>query len=132
MNFEYENKKVTLRPHHGMCFEFYEGKGYSEDFTDHMGSIIRELENNPNQIVTVKAKTDIVCSHCPSNRNGCCESQGKVTKYDKAVLQLCKIKEGETMTYSDFRKKVKEKILNKGLRNQVCGDCHWNYICGRK
>ena len=40
-----------LRPHHGMCFQFYEGKGYSADFTDHMGRVIKELEADPEQKV---------------------------------------------------------------------------------
>ena len=30
---------MVLRPHHGMCFQFYEGKGYSAEFTDHMGRV---------------------------------------------------------------------------------------------
>ena len=42
----------VLRPHHGMCFQFYEGKGYSEDFTDHMGRIIREMEADPSQTIS--------------------------------------------------------------------------------
>ena len=25
-----------IRPHHGMCLYFFEGKGYSEGFTKHM------------------------------------------------------------------------------------------------
>ena len=46
-----------LRPHHGMCFQFYEGKGYSADFTDHMGRVIKELEADPEQKVVLKAET---------------------------------------------------------------------------
>ena len=34
-----------------MCFQFYEGKGYSADFTDHMGQVIKELEADPEQKV---------------------------------------------------------------------------------
>ena len=34
-----------------MCFQFYEGKGYSADFTDHMGRVIKELEADPEQKV---------------------------------------------------------------------------------
>ena len=37
-----------------MCFQFYEGKGYSEDFTDHMGRIIREMESDPSQKIRLK------------------------------------------------------------------------------
>jgi hypothetical protein len=32
-----------------MCFQFYEGKGYSADFTDHMGRVIKEFEVEPEQ-----------------------------------------------------------------------------------
>lgn len=49
-----------LRPHHGMCFQFYEGKGYSEDFTDHMGRIIKECEANPEQKLILKISADVV------------------------------------------------------------------------
>jgi hypothetical protein len=30
----------VLRPHHGLCFQFYEGKGYSPDFIDHMEKVV--------------------------------------------------------------------------------------------
>jgi len=56
-----------LSPHQGMCFQFYEGKGYSADFTDHMGRVIKELEADPEQKVVLKAETDIVCDNCPNN-----------------------------------------------------------------
>ncbi|WP_034475179.1 hypothetical protein [Butyrivibrio proteoclasticus] len=36
-----------------MCFQFYEGKGYSADFTDHMGRVIKELEADPEQKVVL-------------------------------------------------------------------------------
>ena len=38
---------MILRPHHGMCFQFYEGKGYSEEFTDYMGAVMQRLEADP-------------------------------------------------------------------------------------
>lgn len=28
-----------IRPHHGMCLYFFEGKGYSEGFTKHMAEV---------------------------------------------------------------------------------------------
>lgn len=32
-----------LRPHHGMCLAYFEGKGYSEGFTAHMQSMLERL-----------------------------------------------------------------------------------------
>ncbi|SER89846.1 DUF1284 domain-containing protein [Lachnobacterium bovis] len=128
-----ENKSgLKLRPHHGMCFEFYEGKGYSGEFTDHMGKIIKNFESNPNQIITVTADTDIVCKHCPNNSGLCCESQSKVMKYDNAVLELCNLKDKTTIEYGKFREIVRNKILRKNLRKEICGDCQWNSICEKK
>ena len=82
-----ENKmKKRLRPHHGMCFQFYEGKGYSADFTDHMGKVIKELEADSEQKVVLKAETDIVCENCPNNEGGVCTTQDKVLRYDRGLL----------------------------------------------
>ena len=119
----------VLRPHHGMCFLFYEGKGYSEDFTDHMGRIIRQMEEDPGQIVTLKAETDIVCEHCPNNVSGTCTSSDKVARYDRAVLEECGFNEGDKIPYSQFKSRVNECIISAGVRSKICGDCTWNEIC---
>ena len=81
----------VLRPHHGMCFQFYEGKGYSEDFTDHMGRIIREMETEPSQIIKLQVGTDIVCENCANNEAGDCTTADKVKKYDEMEKALCNI-----------------------------------------
>lgn len=124
-----KEKEITLRPHHGMCFNFYVGKGYSEDFTDHMGKVIKFLYDNPDQLICVKSDTDVVCKNCPNNEAGQCKGQRKVIKYDNRVLKTCKISNGSKMTYQEFRKIVKKEILDKGLRSKICGDCQWNYLC---
>ncbi len=127
-------KQVTqditiLRPHHGMCFQFYEGKGYSEDFTDHMGRIIRRMEEDPSQKIRLRVETDIVCENCPNNEGGTCTSQGKVTRYDKEVLKACGIAEGSEISFAEFTALVKERIIDAGIRGKICGDCSWDYIC---
>ncbi len=121
-----------LRPHHGMCFQFYEGKGYSEDFTDHMGRVIKELEADPAQNVVLKAKTDIVCKNCPNNEGGKCTTQDKVQRYDEAVLRVCGLVDGNEISFAEFIGLVKEKIIDAGIRGEICGDCSWDYICRKK
>ena len=119
----------VLRPHHGMCFQFYEGKGYSEDFTDHMGRIIREMEAEPAQKVKLKVETDIVCENCPNNKSGECTTADKVKKYDEEVLKACGLAEGDEISFADFTELVRKRIIDAGIRSDICGDCSWDYIC---
>ena len=35
---------IRLRPHHGMCLAYFEGKGYSDDFTENMQHMLELLE----------------------------------------------------------------------------------------
>ena len=123
---------ISLRPHHGMCFQFYEGKGYNADFTDHMGKIIKMLSDDPSQPVTLTAAGDAVCANCPNLHSGVCADQDKVGRYDAAALSLCGLSDGETISYGDLIARVKEKILDAGQRKNICGDCCWNGICKRK
>ena len=123
---------VSLRPHHGMCFQFYEGKGYNADFTDHMGKIIRRLTDAPCQPVTLRASADVVCENCPNLREGVCADGEKVRRYDEAVLRLCGLRDGDTVPYADFLAAVREHVISAGLRGKICGDCCWNTICSNK
>ena len=121
-----------LRPHHGMCFQFYEGKGYSADFTDHMGMVIREFEEDPSQKIVLKVETDIVCRNCPNNENGICTSKDKVERYDRGVLEACGLSEGTEISYEAFLEKVRELVIENGKRKEICGDCSWDNICRNK
>ena len=123
---------MELRPHHGMCFQFYEGKGYSEDFTDHMGRIIRQLEKEPETTVKLVVATDVVCANCPNNDGGSCTTLEKVTRYDEEVLKACDLIEGDEIPFSKFTQLVRSEIIEKGLRSSICDDCSWDYICRPK
>ena len=67
--------KVRIRAHHGMCFSFFQGKGYSGEFTENMWEMKRKLARNPEVILL--DRTDDVCAHCPNNQEGVCISAGK-------------------------------------------------------
>lgn len=120
---------INLRPHHGMCFQFYEGKGYSEDFTDHMGRIIMELENNPEELVRLSCAVDVVCKNCPNNENGVCTTLEKVTRYDREVLEAVNLHDGDEISYDEFSELVRKNIIDAGIRRDICGDCCWDSIC---
>jgi hypothetical protein len=73
----------------------------------------------------------MVCANCPNNRDGVCESQEKVLRYDTAVLEACEIEDGATMAYEEFISVVRHRVIDAGLREQICGDCEWNELCRR-
>jgi hypothetical protein len=111
-----------------MCLHYFKGKGYSGGFTEHMRQIKERLETTNPQICLV-TETDEICSACPNNENGTCVSDCKVKSYDRAVLEMCGIGNEKNICYNDFAKAVCERILEKGLRTQICGDCQWDSLC---
>lgn len=116
-----------LRPHHGMCMAFFQGEGYSTEFTAHMARVIKTMEQNPTICLT--SETDEVCAKCPNDLGGRCNTAEKVARYDEQVLSLCGLKEGEELSFADFRKKVFDNILLCGKRETICGDCQWTQLC---
>ena len=119
-----------LRPHHGLCIAFFEGKGYSAAFAENMKRVIAVLEANDPE-VTLADSADVICAACPNDRGGVCESAEKVGRYDDAVLRLTGHACGDTLRWSEFRALADGRILSPGLLGEVCGDCQWYGICGR-
>ena len=116
-----------IRAHHGMCFFFFSGKGYSPAFTEHMRQMKRKLAQNPE--VLLLAETDDVCARCPHNCAGVCASAEKVEHYDRQVLALCKLECETRIRWEDFEALVEERILAAGRREEICGDCQWSSLC---
>jgi hypothetical protein len=118
---------ITIRPHHGMCLTYFQGKGYSEGFTGHMQEMKELFETDPK--VKLVVETDEICAACPNNENKVCRSACKVEEYDRAVLEYCDLEEGQELSYLAFARKVHEQILDKGCRPQICGNCQWDSLC---
>lgn len=70
--------------------------------------------------------------NCPNNEAGICTSKDKVERYDRGVLDACRLSEGTEISYEDFLKKVRELIIATGKREKICGECSWDYICRNK
>ncbi|MDE7199784.1 MAG: DUF1284 domain-containing protein [Lachnospiraceae bacterium] len=119
--------KYRIRAHHGMCFSFFQGKGYSGEFTENMWKMKERLSQNPE--VVLLCRTDDVCACCPNNHEGACESLEKVEDYDRQVLALCGLKENAVLRWHDFAALVQENIISAGRRESVCGGCEWNELC---
>lgn len=122
-----------IRPHHGMCFAFFQGKGYNGDFIENMRRMKETLAGNPEVLLVCGA--DDVCIRCPNNLAGKCTDtpdqapSGKAERYDRLVLMHCGLKEGDKIRWKDFAFAVQENILKAGKREKICGDCQWSRLC---
>ena len=131
---EKEKDVLCLRPHHGMCLAYFEGKGYSGAFAKHMGQVLERLmSEGGSEPVRLTVSGDEICSACPNLTGGICRVAGKVEAYDRAVLELCGLSVGGELPFREFARQVQTAVLEvPGRREAVCGDCQWNVICGRK
>lgn len=120
---------VKVRPHHGLCAEFFKGEGYSGEFVENMSTVLSMLDSD-DPLITLTVGTDRICSRCPHNMGDRCETDQKVSRYDNAVLKLCGLSEGSVLRWRDLRAAVRKNIISPGRLPEVCGDCAWYGICG--
>ncbi len=119
---------LLLRAHHGMCLAYFKGLGYSGDFALGMRSVLEDLlKTNGN--VRLITDADPICESCPLKRDGHCLERQRVRSYDRKVLALCGLKEGDILPFRSFAGLVQERILGCGLRKTVCSGCRWEAIC---
>ena len=112
---------VALRPHHGLCAQFFEGKGYSEGFVKNMTAVLQDLGGDPSRPVRLWCEANVICAHCPHNCKGTCESGQKVRAYDTAVLRLCALREGDLLSWGEYCARVTERIILPGRLRLVGG-----------
>lgn len=112
--------EYKIRPHHALCINFFEGKGYSSEFVANMTDIIEKLRENP--VIEITTSHDVICRCCP-----CTDCHEKALDYDMKVLDICGI--SEKITWEDLQKIIHEKILSAGKLHEICGGCQWFGIC---
>lgn len=120
---------ILLRPHHGLCIQFYEGKGYSKDFTKKMDELVDLIETNPNMLIQLYSDVDVLCESCPNNKDSRCITYEKVKRFDEMVLSYCNINFWDIISIRDFLQLVRTEILDKRLQPSICSDCEWYSIC---
>ncbi len=123
--------EILLRPHHGLCIRFFEGKGYSDEFTAHMEKVIKELHKKDSRIILTEAE-DEICKMCPNFLEGGCKDREKVRRYDQGVLDLTGLQTGEEMTFLKLKEQITARITAPDRMRDICGDCGWAEICREK
>lgn len=118
---------LKIRAHHLLCTENFVGEGYSDDFSKNMAKVIGQLKENPK--VKLLADLDDICGPCPENLGTRCENDDLVKSYDKKVLEVLNLSEGEIYSWDDIRKLACDIIFARNRREEICGECQWNELC---
>lgn len=113
-----------LRPHHSLCIQYFEGKGYSSTFVKEMQRIIVWLEQN-NPVLTLTEDCDMVCGSCPNKKSGRCITHCKVNEFDTACLKEYRLSFDSAVSWERLKQLALDKIINKGLLSEVCSGCQW-------
>ncbi len=124
-------KSLSLRPHHALCAQFFEGKGYSERFVENMREVLACL-NNENPAIRLTVGCDVLCSACPNRVGGVCLTDEKVRGIDGRALEALKLKAGETIPWNKLSERAERDIIRAGKLGDVCRDCEWIGICAGK
>ena len=114
---------ICLRPHHGMCLAYFEGKGYSDGFTVNMQKMLEFFEKGADIELTVSG--DEICKECPNLKEGSCVSAGLVEAYDRKVLEACGLSEKVQMRFQEFVENVQKNVIESGKRVENCRTCQW-------
>ncbi|OPJ64433.1 DUF1284 domain-containing protein [Clostridium oryzae] len=115
---------IKLRPHHIMCFQGYEGKGYSQSFVLNMNRIHKELNEKAGLKIKIVFSTDDVCKKCPNKLSeNYCSSNEKVMNLDSKVIRYLRLEE-KIYTYAELVDKLSLSINGK-IMDDVCGKCEW-------
>ena len=120
---------IYFRPHHFLCSLGYQGKGYSSDFVenyDQIALLLRAKGGDSAQIQVVK-HTDDICSACPHQRGLLCATQEKISSLDDRHKKALNLEIGETLSWGDAKKRIREKISNE-VFHEICEGCQWKNL----
>lgn len=120
-----------IRGHHLLCILGFQGYGYSKDFTDHMASIINQIQKNSHSRIKVVVGVDLICKHCPNRVENVCKQDDAVNQktclMDSLTIQKLGLKEGSVIKASSIYFLVKK--LEKDDVMSICGVCSWRSKC---
>jgi len=117
-----------IRPHHGICFAFYIGKGYSEEFVENMNGLQTVLKGGKKRI-QITEDLDAVCSKCPNSDGKACFTQEKVAWLDSQVMKECGFEKHQVLSYEEFTDTVQSRLIKTGDWKKICSCCSWFSCC---
>lgn len=118
---------MKLRPHHLLCTQSFNGKGYSKSFVENMTAITNQLRNEPDIKIDIVFSTDDICSCCPNMADtDLCKTNDKVKRYDQKVVDYFGI-EQKSYVYADIVREI-NSYITESMLDDICSDCNWYLV----
>ena len=70
-------QRFLIRPHHMLCLQFFEGKGYSDEFITNMADI-KNILDRENPYVEIVSGVDDLCVKCPNCIGENCKNEKNI------------------------------------------------------
>lgn len=115
-----------FRAHHILCTALYEGKGYSNAFCANMTALTERLRSNPEELVLLVAKPDMICANCPHHTElgDCTDKDGRVAEKDRCVMQRLGLSENRMYSYRKLCCEARTHMTRE-IFLEICGTCEW-------
>ena len=115
---------IRLRPHHLLCTQGYEGRGYSKEFVANMTAITARLRGEDKTSVQLVFSTDDICDACPQKlAEDLCARNDKMKLLDGKVCDYFALGEKQYI-YQELVSEIKAK-MTAAMMDDICGDCSW-------
>ena len=116
---------MRLRPHHLLCTQGYEGKGYDENFVRRMTDYVTRMREEAGFRVQITLHPDDICSACPNLADSeHCTSDDKVSAFDRKVMHFFGLQEGKVYNYQKLIRFIDDRMTEERL-DSICGTCSW-------
>ena len=121
--------KLTLRGHHLLCLQGFQGYGYDNNFIKNM-SYINDLRKSKNTTISITNTPDDICKSCPNLKNGICKDK----KQNTEIIKM----DDEIISKIDTTKEYNALNLFNAIRNifntkksvkYICSYCSWHEKC---
>ncbi len=119
---------LKLRAHHLLCLLGFRGLGYSPEFAETMGRVLKEFHSNVEIPVTLVTECDLICASCPHKQEGeCRKSEGaaaRIKDKDSNILKKLGYRTNSRTTPAEAWRRVKKNISMEEL-TAMCSRCQW-------
>jgi hypothetical protein len=120
----------ALRGHHLICLHFFNGEGYSQEFTGNLEDTLQKTEHSP---VEICQGADEVCVKCPYLKDSTCHfeknAEDDIRAMDGKALELLKLSLGCKADWKDIRNAIPGIFIEWYV--SYCKDCDWITACGK-
>lgn len=118
---------LRFRPHHFLCALGYQGKGYSDAFTDNMSAIVMERLRSANggkTFIKVTNRADSICTPCPHKRGFSCANAAKINVLDRYHAAALGLNPGDLLTWDEAKSRILARVP-PGSLSTICASCQW-------